>query len=997
MRPVPVLLLVATTAAQSVPLGPPYEPAEALRHFRLEPGFRIELMASEPDVQSPVAMDIDERGRWFVAEMPGYPLDTAPTGRIRLLEDTDHDGTPDRSRIFADKLVLPSGVMRWKRGVIVTSVPDVLYLEDADDDGVADRREVLITGFARTNPQHMVNTPLYGLDNWIYLAHEGAAGAVIYTDRFGDLGRPLTMPAFPDRNPVDPGRHSVRFKPGRGEMETLSGQSQYGHAFDEWGRYFGSNNSNHIRLEVLAARYLARNHDLPSSVAMDDISDHGTAAKVFSIAERPTYELLTEAGEFTSACSVTPYTGGAFPGEYAHSTFVAEPVHNLVHRDVLAPSGASLRARRGSEGREFLASTDAWFRPVGFYVAPDGGLYVLDYYRKRIEHPEWTSSEFHKNPAEFTLGSNRGRIYRVVSANAAAPEPVEDLSHASDERLVKALASPNLWWRRTAQRLLVERKAMGAVPALEALSADTAAPLGRLHALWTLDALSALDDATIQNALHDAEPGIRENALRLVEPRLANSPALSQAVVARADAELDDRVRFQVLATLGFIESESSRAAQSRLLMAHIDDVWMQRAALSAGPDRALAYLNRVLDTSSDVTSHETPARRTLFTDLGASIGASRQAPGIAKIVEVVTATTGDTDAWWQASLLEGLAGRLREEDRPSLESVRPALLALTDRADPAVRHATLALLRIGGLPSSAGATAAIARADRLAVDRQADAARRADAIALLALAGAAPRKATLLSLVDPRQPEAVQVSAISALATIKGEGIAREVLTRWSELTPGARSALVDLLLTTLARQRILVEAIAKGTVQPWAMTFWQKRDLIMNDDQAIRASARALLEESAERRANVVNRYASAVERGGNAGRGETVFTRTCAACHHIGSGTSADVGPDLATIRHRPPLSLLVDILSPSQSIAQGYETYVVELRGGRVEAGTLASQTASAITLRQAGKPVSIPRRDIRRLSVDAQSTMPSTLDKVISPDEMADLLAFLTKR
>ena len=169
------------------------------------------------------------------------------------------------------------------------------------------------------------------------------------------------------------------------------------------------------------------------------------------------------------------------------------------------------------------------------------------------------------------------------------------------------------------------------------------------------------------------------------------------------------------------------------------------------------------------------------------------------------------------------------------------------------------------------------------------------------------------------------------------------------------------------------------------------------MNDDQAIRASARAFLEESAERRANVVNRYASAVERGGDAGRGETVFTRTCAACHHIGNGTSADVGPDLATIRHRPPLSLLVDILSPSQSIAQGYETYVVELRGGRVEAGTLASQTASAITLRQAGKPVSIPRRDIRRLSVDAQSTMPSTLDKVISPDEMADLLAFLTKR
>ena len=438
--------------------GPPYDPDEALRHFRLDPGFRIELAVSEPDIQSPVAMEIDERGRWFVAEMPGYPLDPSPTGRIKLLEDTNHDGRPDRSRVFADRLVLPSGVMRWRRGVIVTSVPDVLYLEDADDDGVAERREVLVTGFARTNPQHMVNTPLYGLDNWIYLAHEGAAGAVIYTDRFGDTGRPLTMPGFPNQPPVDAGRQSVRFRPESGEIEIMSGQSQYGHAFDEWGRYFGSNNSNHIRLEVLAARYLARNRDLPFSTAMADISDHGSAAQVFPITERPTYELLTEAGEFTSACSLTPYTGGAFPGDYAHSTFVAEPVHNLVHRDVLTPDGASLRARRGSEGREFLASTDAWFRPVSFYVGPDGALYIIDYYRKRIEHPEWTASEFHRNPAEFTLGSDRGRIYRVISDGTPAAPPLDSLAEASDETLVKALASPNLWWRRTAQRLLVDRK-----------------------------------------------------------------------------------------------------------------------------------------------------------------------------------------------------------------------------------------------------------------------------------------------------------------------------------------------------------------------------------------------------------------------------------------------------------------------------------------------------------------------------------------------------------
>ncbi len=187
-----VALAYALVALGPAPSGPPYAAPETLSHFRIEPGFRIELVAAEPDVQSPIAMDIDERGRWFVVEMPGYPLDTRPTGRIRLLEDTDGDGKPDRSSVFADNLVLPSGVMRWKRGVIVTSAPDVLYLEDTDGDGKADRREVLVTGFARTNPQHMVNTPVFGLDGWIYLAHEGPAGAVIYTDLFGDMGRPLT-------------------------------------------------------------------------------------------------------------------------------------------------------------------------------------------------------------------------------------------------------------------------------------------------------------------------------------------------------------------------------------------------------------------------------------------------------------------------------------------------------------------------------------------------------------------------------------------------------------------------------------------------------------------------------------------------------------------------------------------------------------------------------------------------------------------------------------
>jgi putative heme-binding domain-containing protein len=305
-------------------------------------------------------------------------------------------------------------------------------------------------------------------------------------------------------------------------------------------------------------------------------------------------------------------------------------------------------------------------------------------------------------------------------------------------------------------------------------------------------------------------------------------------------------------------------------------------------------------------------------------------------------------------------------------------------------------LLGRRGLPPGAGRDAAVSHAEALAVDRQADAARRADAVRLLAIDGTASRRQMLEHLVTPKEPEAVQIAALESLQNIRGAALGRELLPLWPELTPGARSALVDVLLADPARQRLLVDAMSRGTVEAWALSFYQKRDLLMNDDAQIRKDSRALLEESPAKRGEVANRYAAAVEKGGDAARGQEVFNKICAACHHRGGGTPADVGPDLATVRHRPPLSLLVDILSPSQSIAQGYETYLVELTTGRTEAGTLASQSATTLTLRQAAKTIPIARRDIRRLTVVPQSVMPANLDQLITPEQMADLLAFLTK-
>ena len=1021
------VLLVLLALAQPAG-GPPYSPQDALSSFRVEPGFRIELVASEPDIASPVAMDIDEDGRWFVVEMPGYPLDVSPTGRVKLLEDTNGDGRPDRATVFADRLVLPTGVMRWKRGIIVTAAPDLLYFEDTDGDGRADVRKVLVTGFAVTNPQHSVNGPTYALDNWIDVAYSGGGGALIYPELFGDRGKPLTFPDRPDIAAVDPKSRSVRVRLDSPAISVRSGRTQFGTTFDAWGRYFTSSNNDHIRHEVVAARYLERNPSLAVAAAMHDISDHGAAAKVFPVTDRPRYELLTESGEFTSACALTMYTGGLFEGEYAHSSFVAEPVHNLVHRDVVVPSGATFTAQRGgAAGREFLASTDAWFRPVNFYVGPDGALYVIDYYRPRIEHPEWTASEFHKNPEQFSQGRDRGRIYRVLPESTAAGAPNVPsaagpnvrpavagpnvrpavgpnfssanpaLGTAGEPQLIEALSHPNLWWRRTAQRLLVDRRSATSVPALKALARDGRSPLGRLHALWTLEGIGRLDDVLVARALGDAHPGVRESALQLAEARMAGDGIVAAATLARVVVEQDARVRFQLLATLGGLDTPESRAAQQRLLFNALDDRWMHAAALSAGPDRSLIYLQAALAPDSVARSRDSESHRAFFALTASAVAAGQDAASVQEIVETAAANADEADAWWQAAMLEGLARGTRSGPIAGLSSSRPALVALAERQQTQVRRAALALLARTGLEEVAAATAARERAIALMSNDFIDADRRADAIAFVALGDVAAVQPQLRALIDPRQPEVVQVAALKALGALKGEDPGTFVLNAWPQLTPAARLAAVDLLLGDPDRQRMLVRALKAGAVQSWTMSFWQKRALIMHRDPELRASARALLEDRPEARAEIVNRYAGAVEKGGDAGRGAAVFSRACAACHKLGGGTPADLGPDLASIRHRPPLALLVDILSPNQSIAQGYETYVIERAGGRTDAGTLAEQTPTTVTLRQAGQPIVVARTEIKQITMMPQSSMPADLDKVIEPGEMADLLAYLTKR
>ncbi len=978
-----VAVLAAGSCARSA--GPPHPPDEALRTFEIHPDFTIELFASEPDIADPVAMAFGPSGRIWVVENSGYPLDSAGRrGRVKLLRDLDRDGLPDSVTVFLDGLTMPTGIMPWKHGVILTDPPDVLFLADNDGDGRADERVRLLSGFALTNPQHTVSSPVYGLDNWIYLAHEGAIQSVVFADEFGDKGTEIHFPGHPDapRLPVD--RRSVRFRPDSLELEFLAGASQFGIAFSEWGDVLTHNNTYHSRHEVIQARYLDRNPYMRVARTAQNVFQDPNPAAVHPITVRPRFELLSGIGQMTSAAGLTRYLGGAFPG-YGDLAFVGESVHNLVHADRWEPAGATYVARPISDGREFLASRDAWFRPVNFTIGPDGALYVIDYYRLVIEHPEWTSTDTAESHRLYD-GDDRGRIWRVTPKDGL-PFVAPSLGEATSSELTSLLRSSNYWNRITAQRLLVERGDSGSIPALEILAADDSSPLGRLHALWALEGLGKLADDLLLQALSASSLGVRKNAIQIAEPRFRSEPSRWQNALLSLERDPEAHVRLQLLLTLGEVALPSLAHARERMLLADLEDEWFHAAALSWNSSTPSLLLERL----SSHLGPGSPAERLLE-----SIAASARGSGDA-FADIVAWLPRWEGAWRHAAVLRGLRqGLIGMAVQPEISNrTRERLLALAGSTDHAVRQAALNLLEMVGLPRTDRLQRALEQATQTARDLGAPARRRAGAIRLLSLSDGQDYLELFRLMIRPGESDAVQAAAVSGLIRTNADGLSLFLLDHWAELPRESRLVAGEAMSADSNLATSLVGALEDGFIQPWMLEFRSKRRLIMHRDPDLRQRARQILTESERDSEELVERYRSALVREpGDAARGKVVFERDCQECHRL-AGEGKEVGPDLGTVRTRPALNLLTDILLPSESISQTYESYVIELTNGELIEGVLGNQGPGFVTLRrEGGEEEAIDRARIASMRVARISAMPSDFDGRVRPSEMADLIRYI---
>lgn len=470
MRPAQVLISLILSVGfafaepeitpDELPRIPATEPAMALKTFEVKEGFQLDLVAHEPLVQDPIAMEFDADGGLFVVEMRGYSeLRDAERGRIRHLRDTDGDGTFDHATVYADGLKWPTSVTCFDGGIFVIATPDIWYFRDTDNDGVADERRVVFTGFGnrdKLNVQALPNGLQWGPDNRIWGATSQNGGLV---------------------NGLDLRASDFSFDPRKLDLRPENGTAQNGMSFDSLGRRFVCSNSDHLIAVMWERSWLngLPNTSLPNpfiSIAVD-----GGAAPVWRIsADEPWRIVRTRwrvagivggpvegggrvSGYFTGASGVTLYTGDAFGDGFLNNAFTGDVGSNLVHRKrIFQKDGlTALEAARpiDEEEREFLASTDNWFRPANFVNAPDGCLYVADMYREIIEHP-WSLPPGIKKHLDLNSGTDRGRIYRVrPAAHALRKSP--KLSAASNDELAAMLVNPNGWHRRTAQRLLWER------------------------------------------------------------------------------------------------------------------------------------------------------------------------------------------------------------------------------------------------------------------------------------------------------------------------------------------------------------------------------------------------------------------------------------------------------------------------------------------------------------------------------------------------------------
>ncbi len=932
----------------------PLSPTESISRMNYASNLKVEVVAAEPLVIDPVAVEFGPDGKLWVVEMRDYPLgmdgNMKPGGVVKFLEDLDHDGVYDKATVFLDGLLFPTGLMVWKQGVLVCTAPDVLYAEDTDGDGKADIKRKVLTGFATHNFQARVNSLVPGLDNWVY-ASGGLFGGIIKSF---------------NGQTVNVTNRDFRFQPETGVLEPVSGRTQQGRVRDDWGNWFGCRNGSLCVHYPVNESYYQKNPFVVSPPAERSVPRGTNANQLFPVGELVQFHLSGPRGRPTSVCGLGLYRDRYLGDAFNENAFACEPVNQLVHRMVLQAEGVSFFGSRAPEekDREFLTSTDNWFRPVQARMSPDGSLFIVDMYRYLIEHPKWLSPDA-VSKLNVRAGDTRGRIYRI-SRKDQQLKPVPDLKKSDVSDLVNLLRSSNGTLRDLVQQEIVYRADAEAIAPLKIVAEKAALPESRVQALCSLEGLDALDVALLLPRIHDSHAGVRKEAIRLSEPFLNKSTQLATAVLEQVEKEKSLPVVLQLAYSLGDLNGESATQALLQLMEEHSGDVYIRSAVLTSFQKNRLASAIAVLIPQISNKPKLRPVFKALF---GMAIATKDSAilQKISRHLRTHSVKNQKIGLWeWNAlsQLFEATAAGSNQSD----EVLQQQIKTLHERAR------------------------------QLVVDQQRVESDRIAAIEFVLKTGQSQSDLQLISdLLTPQSSLKVQVAAIRSLINTQSADAIELVFVNWGQFTPTLQAEVLSQLLVRESTTLELLSRIEQKLVQPGQIDITNRQRLIDHKNKKLSQRARKLftVATSASREA-ALKKYQSINLKHGDITRGSLVFEKHCAACHKL-NGKGYVVGPDLAGLTDQSKLFLLTSLLDPNKAVDGRYASYLAVTEDGKINTGILVSEQSNSITLKaQKGKVQTILRAEIDELLNTGKSLMPEGLEKEISLDDMTDLLVFIQK-
>ena len=1027
-----------STNTKSSSVKGPLSPEESLKHLVLaDPNLVIEIVAAEPEVIDPVAIQFDEHGRLWVVELSDYPNGPEPgkppLSRIKLLEDKDGDGRFETAHIFADKLLFATGVQPWDGGVIVTLAGEVAYFKDTDGDHKADVRETWFTGFAQANPQLRANHPTFGPDGWIYVANGLRGGNVIsvkkdWPSRLGTPARPSDKSndkeSGKSAQPTEPQSVSLtgrdfKFDPLTGRYEAISGNGQFGMTFDAWGNRFVCDNRHPCRHVIFEEDFIKRCPHVAFPAVVHDVIPADDKNRVFPLTSAWTTSNL-HAGTFTASCGVTVYTGDWLPEEFRGNVFVCEPTGNLVQRAILEPDGVTFKSRnpyqrssvapqprfpnasptstnnstsnsqttpndesrswndRATGTQEFLASRDDWFRPVDLQNGPDGALYVVDMYRAVIEHPEWVPDELKKRPDTW-LGNDKGRIYRIRPKGKWGNRPQNVGVSKSLEELID---SKNGWHRMTAARL---RRA-GPYQDV-AWRADAKTDEGKCLAIQ-LEPKTVIGDQTYQVW----DNYTQSNAW--VQGRLASLARFSSW--SKNDKELfvistlhtGDEEDRSISRKYGAIEVAYFRSEDfdwtgylQEATAENANDYWIRLALVGAvGADDAWQFIDLAIsqwDVRPEFWNQSGLAEEVMM--FGEVVGNRADIEEVGSAISRLSrkrAAPAERVFELNASAVIGIANGLSRRGQ-SLNQILPKLSGDTRMALESIFDS--ALQQIESL--SDGSPEATKRIQLL--------------LRLLRHAPSAKVGVIVKKLAETSTDQTLRFAAVESFASFRNSEVDAWLVERYRSETPAIRRAILAALFASKERQLRLLEAIEQGQIAATELGPVQANQLTQSKDETVRERAKTILAAAAPAsRKEVLDAYQPALSLKADPKRGRELFVKNCSTCHRV-DNVGVNVAPDISDTRTKKPEQLLLDIVDPNKAIDANYFAYAVALKDGTVQSGVISAETATSITLKQPeGKVLTLLRSDIEELRNTGLSLMPVGLEKNVDQQAMADLIFWL---